>query len=51
MRAFEMATRSFEKTGAAIGYNDAVKQARQPLAGTARCWREEGPDSTEQGDG
>jgi len=29
----------------------AVKQARQPLAGIARYWREEGPDSIEQGDG
>lgn len=31
------------------GYNARVKQARQSLA--IERWREEGPDSTEQGDG
>jgi hypothetical protein len=34
-----------------IGYNDAVKQARQSLAGALGRWREEGPDSIERGDG
>jgi len=33
----------------AAGLQCRLKQARQPLA-VAR-WREEGPDSTEQGDG